>query len=262
MPRVKLFDANAMIGTTLGAAPAPLPDAAALTREMDRFGIEQALAWHYGFGSQAKPLMNRRTLEAVRSASRLSPCWVLKTAPTMRGEKLEDQVRQLREAGSRAARVFADEGPTAGPLALAAFEAGPLLAALASRRVPLLLPSDSLAGAAGPYAYTFDRIDSICREYPALPVVLLEPRYRVQPQLIALLRRHPRLYVTISGLGMFRQLESLCAMVGVSHFLFSTNLPYSDPALPIGSLLYSGLSLADKERVGGENLRRLLAEVN
>jgi predicted TIM-barrel fold metal-dependent hydrolase len=43
--------------------------------------------------------------------------------------------------------------------------------------------------------------------------------------------------------------------------LFGTNLPYGDPALPIGALLYSGLSQSDKERIGGENLRELLGEV-
>jgi predicted TIM-barrel fold metal-dependent hydrolase len=261
MPHVKLFDSSAMIGLTLAPIPAPLPDAAALTREMDRFGIEQALAWHYGFGSQAKAQMNRRTLEAVRRSSRLSGCWVLRTSPTMRGEKLEDQARQLRDAGARAARIFADEGPTAGPVTLADFEFGPLLAALAERGVPLLLPADSLNGAPGAYAYGFERIDAICREHPRLPVVLLEPRYRTQPQLIALMRRHPRLYATISGLGMFRQIESLSAMVGASRFLFGTNLPYGDPALPLGALLYSGLSQSDKERIGGENLRELLGEV-
>ena len=261
MPGVKLFDANAMLGLTLAPLAAPLPDAAALTREMDRFGIEQALVWHYAFGAQAKAQMNRRTLDAVRGGPRLAPCWVLRTSPTMRDEKLEDQAGELRAAGARAARIFADEGPTAGPVTLADFELGPLFAALAERAIPLLLPSDSLNGPSAAYAYAFERIDAICREHPRLPVVLLEPKYTTQPKLIALMRRHARLYATISGLQMFRQLESLVAMLGATRFLFSTNLPQSDPALPIGALVYSGLSQADKQRIGAENLRQLLGEV-
>lgn len=261
MARLRFFDANVMFGPTLAPIPAPLADTAALLGEMDAFGIEQALAWRYAFGTSARLGMNGRTLEATRGSARLIPCWVLRTAPALRGERIEEQAQELRAAGVRAARIIADEGPTATPITLHLFEVTPLLDALSRRRIPLLLPADHLGRAPGAFAYGFEQIDSICREYPALPVVLLEPRYQTQPQLIALLRRHANLYLTISGLGMFRQIESFAAMAGARRLLFSSNLPFGDPALPLGALLYSSLGLADRQRIAGDNLRRLLEEV-
>jgi predicted TIM-barrel fold metal-dependent hydrolase len=261
MPRIRIFDANAMFGVTLAAQPAPIPDAPALLREMDYFGLDEALVWRYSFGFAGRAPLNRGTLESTRGQARLTPCWVLHTGPAVRGEKIEDQVEQLRAAGMRAARVLAEEGPTASPMALSAYEVAPLFDALARRRVPVLLPAEHLALPPGAYAYGFERIDALCREHPELPVVLLEPRYQGQSQLVALMRRHANLHATISGLALFRQLESFVAVCGAKRFLYSSNLPVGNPAQPLAALLYSGLSETDKRLIGAENLKRLLAEV-
>jgi hypothetical protein len=47
MSGYSLFDGNMMIGNTLVPQPSFVADADALLREMDRFGIEKALVYHY-----------------------------------------------------------------------------------------------------------------------------------------------------------------------------------------------------------------------
>jgi hypothetical protein len=110
MPSWKFFDCDAMIGATLVPAPASLFTAGDLVREMDRFGIDGAVVYHY---HRLKSRMNRLTLDDVKAFSRLTPCWALPIAPVALDEKLEDHVEQMIQAGARAARLVPDAGPTA-----------------------------------------------------------------------------------------------------------------------------------------------------
>src|SRR5262249_20605717 len=88
----KFFDCNAMIGDTLPPLPAPIRTASELLREMDRFGIEQALFHHYAFSlsMDSRSEMNRRTLEIAQRHKRLVPCWVLSISPVSVDENLGD----------------------------------------------------------------------------------------------------------------------------------------------------------------------------
>src|SRR5580700_680426 len=82
----RFIDCNAMIGNTLVPPPAPLLTGDALLREMDRFGIEQALFYHNDI---SKETINQRTLETAKMSRRLIPCWALPIAPVGLDERLE-----------------------------------------------------------------------------------------------------------------------------------------------------------------------------
>lgn len=50
-------------------------------------------------------------------------------------------------------------------------------------------------------------------------------------------------------------------LFGVDRLVFGTGLPLYDPRLPIGGLLFSGLSEVDMKSIAGDNLRKLLGGV-
>ncbi len=102
-----------MIGASLVPPPAPVATAGDLLREMDRFGIDRALVYHY---HRLQSSMNRLTLDDVKTSSRLMPCWALPIAPMTLDEKLENHVEEMIQAGGKAARLVPDSGPTAGPI--------------------------------------------------------------------------------------------------------------------------------------------------
>ena len=255
MPAWKFFDCDVMIGATLVPEPAPVRTAGELVREMDRFGIDRALVYHY---HRLKSRMNRLTLDDVKTSARLIPCWALPIAPDALDEKLEDHVDEMLAAGVKAARFVPDSGPTAGPMTLRRFAMDGVLARLNRHRIPLLVPADHFPA---PTPYGFDQIHEICEAYPDIPLVLLQLRFSTQAQLIPLMRRHANLCFTIGWFGLFRQVESMAKMFGPERLLYGSGLPVGDPATGIGMVNWGKFSEREKELIAGGNLMRLLERV-
>ncbi len=252
------FDCNAMIGNTLVPPPEPIVNAVALLKVMDYFGIEQALFYHNG---ESKEEIERLTKDTAKKSKRLIPCGVLSLGPTRIHEKIETHVDRMLAAGMKAMRFIPDEGPSAAPMTLRVHALAETLERLNQHRVPLMLAAEHFQLPQAVYTYGYDEVDAICRQFPQIPVILLQPRYAAQTPLIALMRRHANVYFTIPWFGLFRQVENIVKMFGPERLLFGTNLPHIDPALPIGMVNYGLLSSQDKKLIAGENLRRLLGGV-
>jgi predicted TIM-barrel fold metal-dependent hydrolase len=254
----RFIDCNAMIGNTLVPPPAPLLTGDALLREMDRFGIEQALFYHNDI---SKETINQRTLETAKMSRRLIPCWALPIAPVGLDERLELHVDEMLEAGVKAVRFVQDFGPSAPPLTLRVWELEKTYEKLNRHRVPVLLDAEHFETPLAASTYGWDQVEEICHIFPEMPLVLLQLRYAAQAPLIAAMRRHKNLYFTIPWLGLFRQVEGLVKMFGPQRAIFGTNLPYIDPALPVGMVNFGLFTLEQKKLIAGDNLRRLLGGV-
>lgn len=262
---MKFFDCNVMIGQTVVPMPSAIPDAKSLLAEMDRLEIEKSLFFHYAFTMDQKNDMNRLTLDAARESGRLVPTWVLATVLTRMHEKLEDQIDRMLDSGVKAARVFVDEAPQAGPLSLKLYLLESLYARMNQHRVPLLIPDDYLNGQGTPSSppprADYEDIEDICRTFPELPVVLLDPHYNSQHFVIPLAQRHKNFYFSISAYGLFREMVNTAALIGPDRLLFGTGLPAQDPSLGMGMILYAGMNDSDKEKIAAGNLTRLLESV-
>ncbi len=258
MPDWKFFDCNAMIGNTLVPVSAPVLDADSLLREMDYFGIEQALFYHT---DSSKEGMNRKTLQIAKDSQRLVPCWVMPVSPLSLEERLENHVDEMLAAGVKAARLVPDEGPQAAPMTLRVYALEKVFDRLNQHRVPIMLAAEHFQTPLADSTYGWDQVNAICTNFPDIPVILLQPRYAAQAPLIALMRRHPNLHFTIPWFGLFRQVEAMVQMFGPERALFGTNLPHIDPALPVGMVSYGLLTTEQKKLIAGENLHRLLGRV-
>jgi predicted TIM-barrel fold metal-dependent hydrolase len=245
------FDANVLLGPLPRRPPGAPEDAAALEAVLDAYGIDRALAshtyakWHHPWRG------NARLTEALREHPRLAPCWVVLPAATGEVPPETEQVAALLAAGARAARLC----PTAHALSLEPWEVAPLLAALAERRVPLLLDMDN-AHWSEPRPWRF--VEWACREHPTLPFVLLREAQATLRTLYPLLDRCPNLLVETSYFQVHDGLATLARRWGAGRLVFGTGLPLWDPGLPVTGLTYAGLSPADRAAVGGGTLLALL----
>src|SRR5581483_10244473 len=216
---MNFFDANSMLGALPNGLPGGTLDAPGLLREMDHLGIEKTLFFHYAYGEgDMKDEMNRRSLEAARTSSRLVPTWVLSTGPVRVGEAPAVHVTRMLDAGVRAARFYPDETGCAGPLTIKTYATEGLLGALNEHHIPLLIPESYLHGQPTTHSTfpraSYDDLDAICGRFPNLPIVVLQPSYTDRFDLIALAQRHKNFHFTIPIYSLFRLLENTAGLIG------------------------------------------------
>jgi predicted TIM-barrel fold metal-dependent hydrolase len=232
-----------------------MPDASALLEQMDRYGLDKALVYYREGRNE------RGVVEAVKS-ERIELCWVLSLTLNNPKDRLEDQVDRMIEAGAKAARFLASDGPSDPPLIIKPFLLEKVYEKLQQHRAPLLIEGEPLYMPAAMARYSMEDIDAICGGFPGLPVILLRTHRSLETQLVLMMRKHRNLYFTHTLTTLYGQLEQNVEMMGVDRVLFGSQMPYWDASLPIGMLSYSDLPVEQKRRIAGANLQGLLDRVS
>ena len=246
-----LFDGNVLVGP-LGQRPPGAPeDVAALTSTMAHYGLQQALVTHTVAKWHDPMTGNAQLMRELSGRQGLVACWVVLPAATGEAPPEQEQVERLLASGARAARLC----PAANRVRLEPWVVDPLLAALAERRVPLLLDFDTRHWSEDlPWA----AIERAARAHPTLPIVLLRQGHADFRTLFPLLDRCGNIHVETSYLQGHDAVRLLVERWGAHRLLFGTGLPLWDPALPIAGLTYAGLRPEDLQAVAGGTLRNLL----
>ncbi|WP_147375413.1 amidohydrolase family protein [Jiangella rhizosphaerae] len=245
-PRLRLYDANCMIGPTPWGLPGDL-DADALERRMDRFGIERSLVCHTAAWRHDPATGNALVVSALAGRPRLRPCWVGVPSTCAEMPPAKEFAEQALRAGVGAIRVFpgdhgfALDGPDFAPQADALAEAG----------LPLLVDIDSTSWAA---------VDRLLFAHPDLVVVVCATGYRAMRPAAGLLDRHVNARLDLSDLSTHEGFEWVCATFGAHRVVFGTGAPLRDPAEAVTRLLWSDLDDEAIAQVAAGNLDALLPE--
>jgi hypothetical protein len=251
----RYFDCDVMIGTSQIPIPDEMPDAGALLKQMDRYGIDKALIYY-------RDGLNGRGAGEAAKSDRLELCWVLSLVLSGSKDHLEDQVDRMMESGAKAARFLASDGPSDPPLIIKPFLLGKLYEKLQQHRAPLLIEGAPLYRQVGMARYGLEDIDAICSEFPGLPIILLRTHRSLETQLVLMMRKHRNVYYSHTLTTLYGQLEQSVEKMGVDRVLYGSQMPYADPSLPIGMLNYADLTPEQKSRIAGGNLQKLLDSVS
>jgi len=178
----------------------------------------------------------------------LLPCPIVLPSPRGDGPSEPEQVAAHLGRGCGAAWIR----PEADCWSLAPWCSDPLFAALAARRLPLLVLA----------TVGFERVGEVAARHPALPLLLAGVGYAQQRLLLPLLREFPNVHLLLGGAyAVPGGLEHLVAEVGPTRLLFGTGFPKTEPAAAVTYLMYAALGVEEKRLIGAGNLERLLAEV-
>jgi predicted TIM-barrel fold metal-dependent hydrolase len=249
--RPAFVDANVLLGP-LPKRPFGAPeDVAGLLAAMDQYGIAQALVTHADAKWRDVASGNARLTGEIAGQSRLIPCWTVLPSATAEVAPEPEQVAALLAAGARAARLC----PVEHRLSLEPWEVGPLLSALAERRVPLLLDLDNVHWSE---SRPWHVVEWACRAHPDLPLVLLRESQSRFRTLFALLDRCQNLFVETSYLQGHDAINLIAERWGAHRLVYGSGMPLFDPGLPITGVTYAGLAPDDLAAVAGGSLLRLL----
>lgn len=252
---MNLFDSNCMLGrrsihTPLGTPTTP----AELLAEMDRLGIAEALVYHAMAIDGHPPEGNARLMREIAGHPRLHPCWVL--LPTT-GEMPPpaELVRRMKAQGVRAARMC----PNLHRYYVTETNVGDLLAALEEARMPLFLDFGVTHWSSTNTDWT--RLDDLCARYPNLPFIVVGEGPGAPRRLFPFWHKHRNLLLETSYYQIHQGLSEIANRFGPERLLFGTGLPTRAPGPPLVQLQNDFLTDAQREAIGGGNLRRLLDSV-
>ena len=251
MSDLRYLDSCASIGMH-GPTDARVPwTVESLLDDLEHAGLHGALVWHWLAREYAPTYGNRVLLEETAGHERLLPCWVL--VPHHAGEMGpgSEVVAEMEERGVRAAKLF----PRRHGYRFCEAVCGEILSALEDAETPLLID-------VGRYGEdqqaTFAEVAEVCARHPRLPVLLQKARWEDTRDVLALLDRQPNTYVEFSSFQVHYGLEFLAEKIGADRLLLGTEWPFKSPGAARAFVDYCELADADKAKVAGGNLARLL----
>lgn len=101
------------------------------------------------------------------------------------------------------------------------------------------------------------RLKGWLHDYPDVPVLLTQIAYRTQSDAVMIAQDHANVYLGTSDSTMLFLLNTV-AKLGADRFVFTTNFPFSIPALEVMKINKLPISDDDKERILHRNLSDLI----
>ena len=243
------FDVNCTIGRAATPSRHGPRTIEGLLAAMDRAGIGRALVCH-SLSLEAHPSVgNAAVIRETAGHDRLVPCWAALPATAPEAPPPADLLQAMDDAGVRAVRLCPSAGRHQFPLGSA--HAHQLFAALAERRVPVLLDSTEA---------TWEQVEATAKAHPRLPLILLSVGYRSIRALYPILEATESVLVEISLYQLCGGLREGVGRFGPRRFLFGTNLPRFEPGSAVASVRYADISEEAKALIAGGNLDALLRE--
>ena len=241
---MEYFDSNATVGVLGGGPPGAGLTAPALAERMARYGIARALVCSTASLEYNPREGNRLLAREIAPHENLSPLYTLTP-----DEGSIEEAAVLLPSRPFAALLLPDRDHH--NFSLREWCAGPLLASLERRRVPVFVR---------PAPAGWEEVAAVLDAHPRLALVATHTGYRADRYIYPLARRYPRLFVETSMYVGHRQLEEFARNFGAARLLFGTSLPYYTPGAAMAVLAYARLSAEERARIAGLNLEDLLGE--
>ena len=245
---LRWFDCNARIGPWSNPQPEQFTDIDGLLAAWDRVGIEAGLVHHTWAWEWAPPQGNAKLLGEIAGHERLRPCFVALPPGTRETEPPSEFAAMVRSMGG-AVRIF----PNMHNWRVSEWCAGALFDALAEQGVPVLVDVGEI---------DWEGIAGVLERHPGMPLIVLGFYYRCDRYAYPLLERYADLYLESNTYGVFEGVEMVCARFGAERLIFSTALPELEAAGPMALVTYADIPDADKRKIAGGTMRRLLGEVD
>jgi len=241
------FDCNLGFGRPINAPATVIPTARALLDEMDFCGLAEALVYHVSVHLESPQTGNRLTLQHTRDHPRLHPTWAVLPPQTGELGTVDRFLTDMRAHRVKALRAYPEEHR----YLLNALTFGSLFEETVARRIPFIV---------GPH---WPAIAQLLPDFPDLTLIVVghsdwgDDRY-FRP----LLERYPRLHIDTSNYQTPDGIAELARAYGAERILYGSGFPPLQIGGALLTLARADIADAAKQAIAGENLRRLLGEVN
>lgn len=249
---MKFFDINSMVGEW-GFSNLRFKTTDELLKEMDRLGIEKSLVFNSNSWLYAPVPGNETIIEQAKTSKRLMPLMVLTPLIDQEFGGKDSLLEFIKENNIAAARLF----PIDQNFTLNLWNVEKMFSILDEIQMPVMIESRQVLGSIDRY---FDQIFEIAQVFKNTPIILLNVGYRTPRTLYEMMERCPNVYVDTSTFIAFRAIEDAVKYFGSKRILFGTRMPFIDGGVSVGRVLYSDISLDDKENIAYKNIVNILGK--
>jgi predicted TIM-barrel fold metal-dependent hydrolase len=248
---MRFLDCNCCFGRPSKPTPSPAacPTVEDLIAQIERAGIERAVAWHIAQHDVSPQRGNEMLAEAIRGHSNLLGCWTL--LPNQTGEMPVDELLSgMKEARIVALRAF----PGPHRYLLNRLTLGPLLDAMVERRIPLIVSMKR--------GVTWPEVYALLAEVPDLTLLIVDHgSWGCDRFFRPLFENYERVHVDTTLYFLDGGIEDVVRTYGPGRLLFGSGLPERSPGGTMMYLRHCEIDDEQKAAIAGGNLRRLLEEV-
>ncbi len=254
MQEIVYFDCFTYIGKYTPKFKTQLYTVDDLLSEMKRCGISYSLVVNTIARDYDPIFGNEILLDEIKNAKQLFPCFVL--MPDITGE-FPDVELYLNQYNVRAVKLY----PKLHRYFFDEFTCGKIFRMLELSEIPLFIE----AGRGFDQKFnqvSLEEIDKVCEMHPNFNIVLQGARWEEMRKVFTLMKKHKNLYIEFSSFQINRGIEFLVENFGAERILFGSEFPLKSVGSARAFLDYSDLSDAEKAKIAGLNLMRLLRVEN
>lgn len=240
------FDCNVCYGAAMNPPLKQSETADELLEEMDFCGVTEALTYHAAQRDDWPGLGNPLLSDEIEVKARLHPTWAILPPQTEELGTVDDLFQQMKARGVKALRAF----PTHHRYQLNATTFRELFRRMVDCNVPLIVPGD------------WTMLESLMCDCPELTVLAVQPSNHSQDRFFRpIVERYPNFYVDTTRYQCDGGMAAFCRKYGPGRLVFGSGYPDLPMGAAVLQVLHADLPDSEKEAIAGDNLRRLLGEV-
>jgi len=225
-----------------------------LLKEMDYYGVDEALVFHSRQRDDSPNVGNEMLLKEIKGFKRLYGAFAVLPLQTGEIGGLEEILGKMREGNIRAFRAF----PSEHRFLMTKTALGPLYEFMVERNIPLMISINESSGGISGWLL----IEKILSSYPDLTLIVTEHGSWGQDRYFRpLIEKYENLYLDISRYELDGGVSDFCAKYGAEKLLFGTGYPWWNPGGPILMLAQADITSREKEMIASGNLTRILRRV-
>ena len=251
---MKFFDCNASFGTSMIRPIRFAETAQELLKEMDFYGISEALVHHARQRDDSPAAGNEILLKEIDGFDRLHGTFAILPMQTGELGSLEEILEIIRAANVQAFWAF----PAEHKYLMTRTALDPLYDLMVERHIPLFISvNESCGGISGWYL-----IENILSDAEELTLVVTEHGSWGHDRFFRpLIERYEKLYLGISRYELDGGISDFCGKYGAEKLLFGTGFPRWNPGGPILTLTHADITTKEREMIASGNLERILRRV-
>lgn len=251
---MKFFDCNVCFGRPMIKPIRYAETAKGLLKEMDFYGIDEALVFHSRQRDDSPVVGNKILMNEIKEIERLYGTFAILPPQTGEIGSFEDLLDDMRLGNIKAFRAF----PSEHKFLMTKTALKPLYDLMVERNIPLFISiNESCGGISGWYL-----IERIMSDAPSLTLIVTEHGSWGQDRFFRpLIEKYENLYLDISRYELDGGISNFCAKYGAERLLFGTGYPWWNPGGPILMLSHADITSKEKEMIASGNLKRILGRV-